>query len=193
MSNMEKDEEEVPVLSGLKRQVDPPPDLEDRIVARLHAKGLLRRDAKGHAGRWTTAAAAVVLLALGFAAGRISFRGAAPVQYTHILLLREDSSFHQPAVNEATLVREYGDWARGLAQSGTPISGEKLGVESRLVRGSVARSATSFPDGVIAGFFLVKSASDEDALRIARQCPHLRYGGAIELRRIDSTTGNGDK
>jgi hypothetical protein len=37
----------------------------------------------------------------------------------------------------------------------------------------------------VAGLFVVSATSDEEALRIARTCPHLSHGGEIELRPIE--------
>jgi hypothetical protein len=35
------------------------------------------------------------------------------------------------------------------------------------------------------GYYAIRAASYEDAVEIARGCPHLDYGGTIEVRAID--------
>jgi hypothetical protein len=41
--------------------------------------------------------------------------------------------------------------------------------------------------GVLAGYFIIGAASLEEARSIARDCPHLKYGGSVEIRRIEAT------
>jgi hypothetical protein len=36
----------------------------------------------------------------------------------------------------------------------------------------------------VRGFFIISAGSFEDALAVARGCPHLRHGGAILVRPI---------
>ncbi len=40
---------------------------------------------------------------------------------------------------------------------------------------------------VLGGFFLISAESYDDAIQICRDCPHLRFGGTIELRQIELT------
>jgi hypothetical protein len=40
---------------------------------------------------------------------------------------------------------------------------------------------------VIGGLFAIKADDYEKAVEIARECPHLKYGGRIELREIEPT------
>ena len=35
------------------------------------------------------------------------------------------------------------------------------------------------------GFFIVKASDYSEAVEISESCPHLGYGGTIELRQID--------
>jgi hypothetical protein len=38
---------------------------------------------------------------------------------------------------------------------------------------------------LLGGFYLIAAEDYDEACRIARSCPHLKYGGRIELRQID--------
>jgi len=40
---------------------------------------------------------------------------------------------------------------------------------------------------VIGGYFAVSADSYDDAVKLAAECPHLKYGGRIELREIEPT------
>ena len=48
-------------------------------------------------------------------------------------------------------------------------------------------AATIMPMEAPAGFFIIAARTDEEALAIARSCPHLRYGGTVALRPIEPT------
>jgi hypothetical protein len=37
---------------------------------------------------------------------------------------------------------------------------------------------------VIGGYFVIQAADYAEAVRLSTECPHLRYGGRIELREI---------
>ncbi len=36
----------------------------------------------------------------------------------------------------------------------------------------------------LSGYFLITASGQDEALEIAANCPHLEYGGTIEIRRI---------
>lgn len=189
----------------------PPMALEDRVVAALRQRGALGVGAGGAPSRervvgrlLAAAAVAAVCVALG-ALGALWMtsdgRGPAapagapaePAGSTYaLLLLSGPGEFEITAAEEAQRVQEYSGWAGELAQAGRLLAGEKLADEGRLL--SVADPETAVRlvpegrgDGVLAGFFLIRAADDEEAVRIAAGCPHLRYGGQVEVRRIEPT------
>jgi hypothetical protein len=184
MSEEEK-ELQIAELSGLKKEMNPSAELEERIVSQLMKRGMIRRKSIFSIRNGAIAtAAAIVIFALGFATAEFFRR--TPTQYTYLLLLREDSHFLGSRDHAPSLVKEYSEWALGIAQSGTKITGEKLTAETRLVNAkSGIQNKMQDPDGQIAGFFLLEAMNDRDAVEKAFHCPHLRYGGSIELRRID--------
>lgn len=126
---------------------------------------------------------------LGFASGQ--FRGAerssAPaVQPTPRFLLL----LHEPALAIAlepgesrARVAEYAAWARSLYADGRLVMAEKLGDEP----GAWLPTAPHAADDVVSGFFLIVAENAADALNVARASPHLKYGGRIEIRRIEET------
>lgn len=110
-----------------------------------------------------------------------------------VLLLFEDRN-SEAAMNpeqEKILVQEYSRWAENLAQVGQLVGGEKLKNQwSRVLEGHGQQF--TFHDGyqtrdreMISGFFQILAKSYEDAMEIAKTCPHLKYNGKIELRWID--------
>ncbi len=85
--------------------------------------------------------------------------------------------------------REYWSWTTDLAEEGTLIAagdlrwepGERLGPEGVAVQ--VANTEVGAPMYVV-GILALRTGSYEEALSIAEQCPHLRYGGQVSVRRV---------
>jgi len=122
-----------------------------------------------------------------------------------MLLVYENEGLPQPAPEEdAAVYREYSEWAGSLAQAGRLSGGEELSKEGiilasmngRVEESPVVRQGTpGMPgaspamgsprsSGLVGGYFLLSVASMEEAIRIAKDCPHLRRGGIIEVRAV---------
>ena len=54
-----------------------------------------------------------------------------------------------------------------------------------VVESPVDMEAIEAGTGFRGGYFVLQAESYDAAVDIARSCPHLTYGGSIELRRID--------
>lgn len=163
-------------MTEFRREIEPPPGLEDRVVAALRDRGHLRLSRRWSSARVLAAAAAALVLFLsGYAIGAST----APIGPAEdggsprfLLLLHETPATATTGVPEPQLVEEYRQWARGVSAEGTPIQGEKL---------------KDAPGETLSGFFIVAAPTREAAEAIAASCPHARYGGRIEVRQIDPT------
>jgi len=117
--------------------------------------------------------------------------GAAGDEYMLLLYqVRPDSQ--EPLVDhEPAIVEEYRAWAESLSGRGRLHAGEKLEVDGEwmLGPGHAPAAPTTMdvraPGAVLAGFFIIVAESFEQAVEIAGTCPHLKYGGTIEIRRIE--------
>ncbi len=173
-------------FSNLPREADVPPALKQRTLAALRQRGLVRPAANPP----TRALRAVLSLAAGlalFAAGdwnaqrRLSPASATTVttESKYALMLYEPESFDSSLSHE-TLASEYGTWASTLG--GRFVAGEALG-DARTINavGPVAElPRTERPTG----YFIVRAATWDAAMAIARDCPHLRHGGIVSVRAI---------
>lgn len=198
--NNETDElspEERRAFSGLTKQKTPPGFLEDRIVAQLKATNVIRAGKSGWLPSYSGVGVAVALSLAIFVAGALVGRGIStapkrPDLPGYMLIVRTSSpnaEARTPA-EELQRVKEYSAWARDLSQRGLLIGGEKLKDEGRLLtqaneNATVAETPSKPAEGSIAGYFLLPSSDYEQAVTIAKTCPHLKHGGTVELRQIE--------
>ncbi len=112
---------------------------------------------------------------------------------SYIFLLREDPDGLGDLSPEQMqqVVESYRAWADGLQEAGQLLGGEKLADgEGRVIvrqdgRERLLDGPYSETKEVVGGFFQLAAESYDQAVEIARSCPHLEYGGRIEIRRIE--------
>ena len=92
----------------------------------------------------------------------------------------------------ATMVKEYGGWRERMRGEGRLKGGQKLTNDAGRVMRSAAGGRVVVTDGpyaeskeLLGGFFVVTAKDYDEACQLAESCPHLRYGGRIEVRQID--------
>lgn len=179
-------------IAGLSREIPPPEGLEEQVIGALREEGLIGAGAGSRRGWFirsvAVAAGLILMTAVGFAGGRWS---APEARGDYILLLRAGPNEAQVTGREEEMrqVREYSAWAQEAAQRGNLVAGEKLTDEDPvLLAGSTSRGPAfrdRLVDSNIEGYFLIRASDEKEARRIASGCPHLRYGGAIEVRKIE--------
>jgi len=184
-------------FAALPRETTPPSSLEKRVVNALKESHLIRPSAGG----WqrpgirvgVAIAASLALFFLGVAAGRREAAPGADQQLPEFLLVLRRSAQEPPdrSSEEMQRVKEYSAWAKRIRQEGLLVSGEKLKDEARVlnaINGQAIASETQagVKENAIAGYFLIRARDYRHAETIAGSCPHLKYGGTIEIRQIDS-------
>ena len=178
MSVEDEDEPVAPVAAGdLPRETLPPADLEERIVAVLLARKLLKPGPRLSYPRLVMLGGMAAILALGIGIGVLLARPQ-PRDDRFVLFLYATPSSENG--DEASRAREYGAWARDLRSRGVPIRGEKL-ADGAETLGPAGPGADP-----VAGYFVLGVKESREALAVAESCPHLRHGGRIEVRRIES-------
>jgi hypothetical protein len=145
----------------MKNETEIDPGFERRVVDSLRSGGMIRRS------RLPIYLAIAAALIVGFIAG--SFERPRDPGREFLLLLHET-----PESANRGSAEEYGRWARS---TGAMRDGEKL-------TDQVSVLGPGHSDGSLAGFFKITARSRDEAEAIARTCPHLRYGGWIEVREI---------
>lgn len=192
------------LLSSLDREIDPPADLEDRVVRALAERHLLDERGIRRSHRWRTplaAAASIALMALGVAIGRATVEDGIPggtVTGTstdvYALLLFENESYDAPEGPE--LMNRYGEYNRWVAsayQRGQFLAGEDLeATEGWMIQPSgdgpaVSVAASIGEDAPLSGIFFIRADNPEHALELARALPHLSHGGKVVVQRTVPT------
>ena len=166
--------EERQALDRLREPAALPAALEERLVSRWRLQSTRRR--------WRVPAAVAAAFVVGALAGLLisRHRGSdAPARARYVLLLHGSTVGH--GTTEAARVEEYRQWARELRSRGQLVMGE------RLSPATLALPGVNGGESGISGFFVLDAPDQQAAETIARACPHVKHGGAIELRPIDPT------
>ncbi|MEP7272685.1 MAG: YciI family protein [Acidobacteriota bacterium] len=111
-----------------------------------------------------------------------------------LLLLHESPADYSNVSAEEIqfVIGEYTAWRNKLVTEGRFAGGEKLKDEGgrhlstvnnqvRVVDGPYAEAKE-----IMGGYFIIEAADYDEAVSISRECPHLKFGGRIELREIDA-------
>lgn len=79
-------------------------------------------------------------------------------------------------------------WFKGLMDSGKAVAGNPLEREGRVVSNGrvVADGPFIETKESIAGYFLLKVGTIDEAEAIARQCPGIPFGAVVEVRAVAS-------
>lgn len=167
------------VFERLRQPVQPDIQLEERVVNRLKQEGLIRKNRE-----WVSwvlkIAASVALLAAGIFIGKIIYRPMeAQSQFNYMLVLYEDGRF-KPS-NPEEMFAEYSIWMTGIEEQGVTIDGQEMKSTSLFLESDGSHEAAD-NERRVGGYFVIKANSMDQALKIARDSPHLKYGGSIEVK-----------
>jgi hypothetical protein len=189
-------------FASLSPETTPPAFLEKDIIHKLKKAQLI--SSRGAVAWWPLPklayAVGLACLAVGVALGawwgmKRTAKTEAPsvsnASGRFMLMLR--ASTNEPldgSPEELRLIKEYSAWARKIGQAGLLVDGEKLTSETRLVnlvdgKAIVSGNQIDPNERPIGGYFLIRANDYQQAIGIAQDCPHLKYGGTIEIRRID--------
>lgn len=154
------------------------------MIARLRERGLVRSTRRPARPPRTLAWAASI--AIAFLLGALATRLVGAPSGTHLLLLERGSDSLTSGEVEAR-VAEYTAWAREVDAAGALVTADHLLPGGWRLGGEDGerRLLEDEREGPPSGFFLIEADSEEEALRIARGCPHLAHGGIVRLRAID--------
>ncbi len=109
----------------------------------------------------------------------------------YMLFLHEDDGqvAGRPQDEMMRVIQEYGAWATKMREEGRFVGGEKLCDTGKVLRKKAGKIVVT--DGpyaeskeIVGGFFTITAKDYAEACEIAKQCPHLKYDGRVEVREI---------
>jgi|SRR5579862_9084249 len=188
LNDQELTESQLKALGALRNCPAPPHKLEARVFAALREKHFLAPRLV-----WVRplalAAAGVLLFIFGWTAAQFRNHSLLKPSQPQFLLLLEIGAQSQTMTSEQEkpLAVEYGQWARHLSSSGHSATGERLANSGTELQWSAGREIPwSAEINGVRRYFVVSARDLNEAVALARTCPHLKYGGKIEVRPIDT-------
>jgi hypothetical protein len=111
----------------------------------------------------------------------------------YILLLHEaPSDFSNVSAEEMQqIIGEYVAWRRKIETEGKYAGSNKLRedggrhVSMRNGKARVVDGPYAEAKEILGGYFIVSAADYDEAVETSKGCPHLKYGGWIEVREIE--------
>ena len=190
--------EERRAFAELTKEQMPPSFLEEQIVEKLKANNVIRSPRLGWLPGYQRIGVAFALSLAIFVTGAMvgARRVSAPPKKSDspefMLILRMSSPEMEAQTPEDELqrVKEYSAWARDLERKGLLTGGEKLKDEGRFLSqvkegAAITETHSNAAEGAIAGYFLLPASDYEQAVTVAKTCPHLKHGGTVEIRQIE--------
>ncbi len=184
MSEEQLSEAEKKLFEALEREAKPPAQLEKNIITQLESEGLIKKTtAMKNYLKWAASVAAAILLFMG---GMFYEKSKAQLMVEieptkgYMLLLHEDASF-APG-DPMAMFEEYKTWMEDTFSKGIKITGQELKEEATVVKGQTEEVFPRDAATKTTGYFLVEAKSYEDAVAVAKENPHIKYGGSIEVK-----------
>jgi hypothetical protein len=112
----------------------------------------------------------------------------------YMLFLHQSSNRPRPTSPDEimAITKSYMVWADRMRAEGRLKGGEKLTFDAGKVMRPNGGGKVTVTDGpyaeskeLVGGYFAISAKDYDEACRIAESCPHLGYGGTIEVRQVD--------
>jgi hypothetical protein len=143
----------------------------------------------------TIVAVMLGMLLTSFAAPYSTFEKEHAMSQYMLILHETPSDFAGYSAEDLNrVIAEYVAWRHKLEAEGRFAGGNKLADEGgrrlALVDGNVRVTDGPYAEAkeVVGGYFIVSAADYDEAIAIARTCPHLKYGGTIDLRLVEAVS-----
>jgi hypothetical protein len=107
---------------------------------------------------------------------------------TFMLLLKGGEFTGYSPEDYQKILQDYFGWSQKLRNQRKYKGGDELKGSGRVLAmkdGRVVDGPFTETKEVVGGYFLIEEPSLEAAIATARDCPHLKYKGTVELREIN--------
>ncbi len=104
-----------------------------------------------------------------------------------MLIFRHEAGGPMPTPEQMQAVmKQWQDWIGGIAAQGKYSGTNRLNMEGKTLKpGNVILDGPyAEVKEIIGGYLIVKAGSFDEAVEMAKACPHLLYGGNVEVRGV---------
>ncbi|MDW3193108.1 MAG: YciI family protein [Cytophagales bacterium] len=171
------------LINQLEKELMPPTHIEEQLVNQLKFEGHIVKENKMNIGRIIIGIAASILLFLGgtWYGKTTSNQISITPEMGYMLLLHEDEQFTPGDPIE--MFEEYAAWMQNTFVRGVKITGHELVNEAVLIRkGKPNEAQGEDAETRTTGYFILEANSLEEALAVAQENPHVKYGGTVEVK-----------
>ena len=171
------------IFSQLKKEEMPSPELEKRLIRQLKSENLIKNTLTMNTYlKWAASiAAAVLIFFVGNMVGKRSSVISIDPNLGYMLILHEDEKFQPGEPYE--MFREYAQWMNNTFEKGISITGQELKNEATWIDAEKnVEHLTASATNKVTGYFVLEARSLEEALEVAKNNPHIKYGGSIEVK-----------
>ncbi len=184
MSEDHLSEAEKKLFGALEREKTPPKRLEKNIVGQLQKEGLIKRSiTMNNYLKWTASIAASILLFFGgmfYEQSKTNTMVEIEPTKGYMLLLHEDANFNPG--DPMAMFEEYKTWMENTFERGIKITGQELKNEATIVKSNSRNEVGDQADVRTTGYFILEANSLEEAIQVAEENPHVKYGGSVEVK-----------
>ncbi len=189
MNNKNENEEG---FEKLKTNINPPDSLEGKVLMKLKSMNLLptnKLKGQSYVFRISYSFALLLIgLAIGYSLNGDERTSAASAKNKsqYILLLYQDAKLKG---DEKERIHVYGSWAYEYGAKKVLVAGERLEETGKIISMpgetvSVVNIKSIYDPRVTSGYFIIEAENYDEAVKVALTCPHIKYGGNIEIREI---------
>lgn len=188
--------QEKKILNPYTRNGQVPPLLFTKIIKKMKQENLILEPRPLLTRSWSGIAGSILIalgiFTAGYFAGNKSGKADLPVSIQksmagkYILLVHNDDV---PPADPMQQVKEYSDWLQKIkaerVADGEHLHSNGWVLSAEKQTGPQITPRTEFPGRQeLGGYFTFEANNADEALAIARTCPHLNYQGTLELREI---------
>jgi hypothetical protein len=116
-----------------------------------------------------------------------------PQKSQFLFLLHQPGGGTPPPEQLQKIMAQFDQWMDHMKARGAVLGTNGLGPQGRVLRGPRGASFTDGPyaEGkeIVGGYVLIEAADFEQAVELARECPGLGYGLALEVRPVIGCRG----
>lgn len=176
-------ENDQPLFDHLEKELQPPVYLEQQLVNQLKFEGQIKEYKMNNLGKIIIGVAASILLFPGGAwhGKSTSTQVSITPEMGYMLLPHEDDRF-TPG-DPMDMFQEYKSWMENTFARGVKITGQELVNETVLIRKGAPNEIQGQEVEVwTTGYFILEASSMEEAIVVAQENPHVKYGGTVEVK-----------